>query len=575
MASPLTQIKEIWNRLPVSGRIATVGSAVATLGLLAAIIYYGTQPEYGILFSDMKPADAQAIVEKLKTENVPYSLSAGGTSVSVPNERIAELRLQMASTGVLSGGHVGFDLFDKTSFGATDFAQQINYRRAIEGELAKTLEGVDEVESARVHITPKKESIFSEKEEGAKASVMLRIRQGKALSSERTEAVVSLISSAVEGLDPSNVSVMDTNGRLLSSGGGSKNGRFGDAGAFQSRLEAKQKFEAENTSRIIALLEPVVGEGRIRANVSADLDFSETEQTEEKYNPQSQVIRSQQTSQEARSTTAPAQNNAVGARSNDPTAPPPAPAQNNQRGNNDQRNATTTNYEIDRTVKKTVGSGGQVNRLTVSVVVDSKIVNGVETARQPEELQKIQDLVAAAIGTKSERGDSVVVQTMAFDKPSADADAPTASFFERYKQFVPSAIKYGTLVVLTLLLFLFVIRPARRNLRVAFAAPNGAKQLGTGTGKSSSERRMTDEELAAQWDSAGMNPGENSNSLQSAPMMTVAELEAKMQAEVASATPPLSKEAQRAQTVRKIVAEETMTNPDTVASTLRTWLQEN
>ena len=152
------------------------------LGLLGAIVYYGSQPEYGVLFSDLKPADAQTIVEKLKAENVPYTLSNNGTTIQVPNERIAELRLQMASAGVLSGGHVGFDLFDKTSFGATDFAQQVNYRRAIEGELAKTLEGMDEVESARVHITPKKESVFTEKEEGAKASVMLRVRQGKELS---------------------------------------------------------------------------------------------------------------------------------------------------------------------------------------------------------------------------------------------------------------------------------------------------------------------------------------------------------------------------------------------------------
>ena len=199
--SPLNQVKEIWNRLPNAGKIATAAAGVATLGLMLALIYYGSQPEYGVLFSDLKPADAQTIVEKLKTENVAYSLSNGGTTIQVPTANISELRLKMAGTGVLSGGHVGFDLFDKTNFGATDFTQQVNYRRAIEGELSRTLEGMDEVESVRVHITPKKESVFSEKEEGAKASVMLRVRQGKELSSERTEAIVSLVASSVEGLD--------------------------------------------------------------------------------------------------------------------------------------------------------------------------------------------------------------------------------------------------------------------------------------------------------------------------------------------------------------------------------------
>src|SRR5688572_11211945 len=224
MPAFIEQIKEVWTRMPLNGRIATISGAVATLGLIAAIFYYGTQPEYGVLFSDLTPTDAQSIVEKLKASNTPYSLSNGGSMIQVPSEKIPELRLQMAGEGVISGGHVGFDLFDKTNFGATDFAQQINYRRAIEGELAKTLESLEELEGARVHITPKKESVFTEKEEGAKASVMLRVKQGKQISAERTDAIVNLVSGSVEGLDPSNVSVMDTRGRLLTSGRGKSNG---------------------------------------------------------------------------------------------------------------------------------------------------------------------------------------------------------------------------------------------------------------------------------------------------------------------------------------------------------------
>lgn len=557
MPSPLNQIKEIWNRLPKSGRIATIGAGAGTLALIVAMLYFGSQTEYGVLFSDLKPADAQTIVEKLKAENVSYSLSNGGTTISVPHEKISELRLQMAGTGVLSGGHVGFDLFDKTNFGATDFAQQVNYRRAIEGELARTLEGMDEVESARVHITPKKESVFSEKAEGAKASVVLRVRQGKELSNERTEAVVSLVSSSVEGLDPASVSVMDTRGRLLTNGRGTKSGGVGDVGAFNAQLEAKQKFQAENAARVIALLEPVVGEGKVRADVAADIDFSQVEQTEEKYNPQSQVVRSQQNSQENRTASVgntPQQNGVVGARSNDPTTAQTGQIQQN---NNDQRNATVTNYEIDKTVRRTVGGGGRVNRMTVSVVIDYKNVDGVEAARTPEEIQKLQELVQAAVGTDTNRGDAVVVQTMAFNKPAEEA-AANAGFLDKNKSLVSSAIKYAALIVVALLIFLFVIRPAKKHLKAAALPPVEPQLLPPATDL---ERRAGNAEIL------------NQNSLDEAqPMMTVAEMQAQMQNQDNDVT--FNGEPHRGEKIKKLLAEQTLSNPETVAGTLRGWLKE-
>ncbi len=564
MASPLGQIKEIWNRLPMAGRISTIAAAVGTLGLIIGMIYYASQPDYGILFSDLKAEDAQSIVEKLKAENVPYSLSNNGTTVEVPRSRIPELRLQMAGEGMLSGGHVGFDLFDKTSFGATDFAQQVNYRRAIEGELGKTLEGMDEVESARVHITPKKESVFTEKEEGAKASVMVRVKQNKQISNERTEAIVSLISSSVEGLDPSNVAVMDTRGRLMTNGRGGKNAAYNDAGLFQAQLEAKQKFEAENAARVTAFLEPVVGEGKVRSDVAADIDFSQIEQTEEKYNPQSQVVRSEQTSQESRNSSTTSPNNVVGARSNDPTTPAPAGGTAPASSGNDQRALKTTNYEIDKTVKKTVGGGGRINRMTVSVVVDNKLVDGAEVARSANELKQIQDLVSAAVGIDANRGDEVVVQTMAFDKPEI-GDAAGLSFLDRNKWLVSSAIKYGALLLIAVFLFLFVIRPARRSLRLAIAPPN-EPQLLPAAEYADGERRSEDVQGSRQLEGGNFN--------ENAPMMTVAEMEANMKAELEKTSVPLSQEAQRAQSMKTMISEETLNNPELVAGTIRSWLQE-
>ncbi len=563
MSSPLTQIKEIWTRLPMTGRIATVGGVVATLGLLAAIIFYGSQSEYAVLFSDLKPADAQTIVEKLKAANVPYSLTNGGTTIQIPTERVSEMRLQIASAGVLSGGHVGFDLFDKTNFGATDFAQQVNFRRAIEGELAKTLEGMDELDAARVHITPKKESVFTEKEEGSKASVMLRVRQGKELSDERTEAIVSLISSSVEGLDPSSVSVMDTRGRLLTAGRG-KSGGLNEAGTFNAQLDAKRKYETETAARVISLLEPVAGDGHVRADVAADVDFSQIEQTEEKYNPQSQVIRSQQSTKEARTSTSGNPSAVVGARSNDPTSQPNSAAPTQQTGN-DQRGSTLTNYEIDKTTKRTVGGSGRVNRLTVSVVVDHKIVNDTPVARTADELKQIQDLVAAAVGTNEARGDSVVVQTMPFDKSQMDVGANAPSWLDKNKQLTNSAVKYGALIVVALLLLFFVLRPAKKALMVAMAPPIEPILLPAASESTEQERRDNGEGVEA----IALGTGDEMPQIES--MMTVAELEAKMQTEL---EPAANVPAHKIETVRKSIVEQTISESEMVAGTLRGWLRE-
>lgn len=534
--------------MPVTGRFTTVAAVLATVGLIAALVYYGSQPDYRVLFSDLKPEEAQTIVEKLKTANVSYSLSNGGTTISVPADRVPELRLQMAGEGVLTGGHVGFDLFDKTNFGATDFAQKVNYRRAIEGELSKTLEAMDELEAVRVHITPKKESVFSEKEEGAKASVMVRVKQGKELAAERTDAIVSLVASSVEGLDAANVSVMDTRGRLMTSGRG-KTGSSGDAGAFSAQLEAKRKFETETAARVITLLEPIAGEGRVRADVASDVDFSQIEQTEEKYTPQSQVIRSQQTSQESRNTNSKNPAGVAGARSNDPTAPAsPAPQQNPQTGA-DSRTSSTVNYEIDKTVRRTIGGGGRVNRLTVSVLVDHKTVNEVTVARTNDELAQIQQLVSAAVGTDQNRGDTVVVQTIPFDKPQLEATS--ASWFESNKPFLTNIAKYAAMVVIALLVLFFIIRPAKKALSVAFANSGGPRQLAAAPG-----RRAGDID----------DYGDAGNSL-----MTVAELEAQMRNE--NPANAISHTAHRAESIRKNLVDQTLSQPELVAGTLRGWIR--
>lgn len=571
--SSLKQLAAIWGRLKMGQRVSLVAAALATLALVAALAYFGTRPEMGVLFSDLKPEDGQAIVEKLKAANVQYELSQGGTTVSVPAERINELRLQMAGSGALSGGHVGFDIFDRTTFGATDFTQQVNYRRAIEGELAKTLEGMDEVESVRVHVTQPRESLFTEKAERAKASVILRIRQGRELARERVAAITSLVASAVEGLDAQDVAVVDTQGRVLSAPGAGENAP-GGSGAFNSQIEARRRFEAETAARIVTLLEPVSGAGHVRADVAADLDFSQVEQTEEKFDPQQQVIRSQQSTQEARGGgLQPQRAGVVGARANDPVAvpgagqpsPTPTPATTPAApATGDQRTAMTTNYEIGRTVRRTVGGSGRIARLSVSVLVDYKTVEGVATVRTADELQKVQEVVAAAVGIDPARGDQIVVRSIPFDQPTTETRAET--WMEKNQALVRAGIKYGALLLVTLLVLLFVVRPARRALR-ASAAEADSKLLGPGTAAASE----------AGDPAAALLPGEDAVRLGAqlqAPPRTVAELEAEMQAKVTEGLSSPSAESMRASTLRKQLAERAQQNPEAIAMTLRSWLNE-
>jgi flagellar M-ring protein FliF len=555
MPSSVAQLKEIWKRLKTSQRIVVACAPVAVIALIVALVVYGSQPEYGVLFSDLKPADAQTIIEKLKAANVPYQLSNGGTTVSVPAERVSELRLQMAASGAISGGHVGFDIFDKNSFGATDFAQQVNYQRALEGELARTLEGMDEVEAARVHITRPHESLFTEKSERAKASVVLRTRQNHELSRERTSAVINLIASAVEGLDPADVAVMDARGRLLSSLSDSR--ESGESGAFNSHLEARRKFEAETAQRVVSLLEPITGAGHVRADVAADLDFSRIEQTEEKFDPKSAVVRSQQTSQEARNATLPAAGGVAGVRAIDPNAKPSPAANATNTTNGDQRMATTTNYEIDRTVTKTVGGNGRINRLSVSVVADYKTANGANVARSSEELQKMQELVAAAVGIDEKRGDKVVVQTIPFEQKPLE-DKAAASFFERNRDLLRTALKYAMLAFVALLIIFFVVRPARRALKEATAAQIVAEDEASALGRRAAEARA----LPASTEAA------NLEKILVTPR-TVAELEAEMNRELESA----STNAMRADVIRRQILERSRQNPEEIAHVLRGWLQ--
>lgn len=595
----LKPLAELWGRLNTRQRIAIGVAAAATLAFMGGLIYLGSQQEYSVLFSDLRNTDAQAIVEKLKTANVPYRLSSGGTAISVPTDRVAEMRLQVAASGILSGGHVGFDLFDRSGFGVTDFTQKVNYQRALEGELARTLEDMDEVENARVHVTAPRDSVFIDKTEPAKASVVLRLRSGRELSRERTEAVVSLLSSAVEGLDPRDVSVMDTRGRVFASPDRDGNQTNNGATPIDANLEVRRKFEAETAARIVELLEPVVGEGKVRANVAADVDFSQVEETAEKYDPQSAVIRSKQSLQESRASGARGPGGLVGARANDPQlqptpTPPPQPAAgaNEQPAASptplpaplgDQRLAETTNYEIDKVVTRTLHGGGKVAKVSASVVVDFKQENGTPVTRTDDELKKMQALVSAAIGMDAQRGDQVVVQSLPFDTP---ADA-RPSWLEKYRDLILLGLKYGAIVLAALLLIFFAVRPAQRALREALKPAMPEAQLLTanaGASVSVGEALSQQDEQTAGNEMNHLTEGERRQAAGALAdgtvgaednARTVAEMQAALAAELAAEldASPVA-EVVRTAEIKKLLVERSKKNPESIAATIRTWLEE-
>ncbi len=588
-------VTELWQRLNPRQRVAIGVAATAVLTLMGALIWFGSQQEYGVLFSDLRTTDAQAIVEKLKAASVPYRLSGGGATVSVPTDRVTEMRLQIAASGILSGNHVGFDIFDRSGFGATDFTQKVNYQRAIEGELARTLEGMDEVEAARVHVTALRDSVFIDKTEPAKASVVLRMRAGRDLSRERTEAVVNLIASGVEGLDPKNISVMDARGRVFAApdrdGAKAKNG----ASPLDSNLAIRQKLEMETAARIVELLEPVVGEGRVRANVAADVDFSQIEQTAEKFDPKSATMRSQQTLQESRTGGLRGPGGLVGARANDPQlqptpTPSPAPANGQPAPSpaasplppalGDSRNASTTNWEIDKTVTRTLNNGGRLMKLSASVVVDYRKDAGKAEPRPADELKKMQDLVAAAVGIDTQRGDQVVVQSLPFDLPQDAKPSP----LDRYRELILMAIKYGSIVLAALLIIFFAVRPAQKALREAMkpapallsATTNADAPLSVGAalGQGSETTAATVPAQLSEGERRAALPGATGESDGEGPR-TIAEIESALNAQFAAeADGPTVAEARRASEIRKLLIERSQQSPETVATTLRSWLQE-
>src|SRR5688572_8399023 len=294
MAAPnlFEQVKTFFTRYTLQQKLALAGSGAMVLVLLWVLVFFMNRVEYQTLYADLDPQEAQSIVQKLQELTVPYELGTDGRTIRVAADKLSEVRIQLASQGLPETGRIGFEIFDRTNFGLTNFQEQVNYQRALEGELARSIMTLSEIEAARVHLVLAKDSLFQSADEQTKASVILKFKNGRNLSPSAAQGIVNVVASSVKGLMPERVVLIDYRGKVLS------RNETGEGALSATQLDARQKLETELSSKIVQILEPAVGMGKVRPQVSVLMNFQQVEETVEQYDPQGSVVRSHQKQEE-------------------------------------------------------------------------------------------------------------------------------------------------------------------------------------------------------------------------------------------------------------------------------------
>lgn len=451
-------------------RLAIMGSVL--LGLMVFFVFVSLRvstTEMNLLYSDLSTMDSSAMAAKLEETQIPYEISQDGTRISVPDTEVGRARMLLAQAGLPNGGSMGYEIFDKQSgFGTTNAVQNINAVRALEGELARTISALEPVRSARVHLVLPQRELFARQARPASASVAIGLRPGKRLESEQISAIQSLIAGAVPELKMEEVSIIDQNGTLLARGGDSSTDK-----ATMKAEELRLKQEQRLIQTIEDLVGRTVGYGKVRASVTAQLNFDRTTTEEELYNPEQQVARSTQTTEEntmereANEESVTVENNLPGVGANALGDQAPSATSN--------RIEEVTNFEIGRTVRNTVREGGDVQRLSVAVLIDGTYTTAEDGTRtyQPRtdaELDKIAALVRSAVGFDAQRGDTLEVVNMQFAEVDVSSDLPDNTLFGFDKNKLLDVAEIVTVAIMIILVILLVLQPMVGRL---LAAENG------------------------------------------------------------------------------------------------------
>ena len=546
-------MKRLLNTLTWKQCLSILIAAGAVVGALVAFSRWNQDRDFRPLYSALSAEDAAAILAKVRESGSEFRLSDNGTVVLVPSARVAELRLQLAAAGIPKSGRIGFELFDKTNFGASDFAEQVNYHRALEGELERSVMSLAEVEQARVHITFPKESIFLEAHQPAKASVLVKLRAGAQLSAQNVAAICQLTASAVEGLVPEAVSVVDMRGNLLNKARQALSPD--DPEPSEAAIDYRQKIERDLLVKINTTLEPLLGADKFRATASVECDFSSAEQSEESYDPSKSVMVTPQKKDISGGTTA----TGVPGTASDLPRPISRPG---GVSNGVTRRTENITYQSSHTVRHVRLPQGNVKKMSVSLLVDSDVRTegaGPKSKRivkppSADKLKLIHDLVAGVIGFSAERGDQLIVETMPFEatlnpEPVALASkplpAPPPLWYEQAlkNKFVLVGVGAGVAVLLTLLLVVFKLL-GRSRLDPAEMAP----QLATAVGESLNTR--IENQLAEQ---AAVRQKQETDALNALKL------------------PPITK---KAEVLTKHIGEQAKKDSTSMAHVLRSWMSE-
>jgi flagellar M-ring protein FliF len=462
----LKQLSDFWASLPTPKRFALVFFTAAALIGVTAISVLSSREHYAYLYTELSTEDAAQIVEKLKTGQIPYQLENGGTAIEVPEDRVAALRLELAAGGLPRGGSVGFEIFDRSRIGATEFEQQINLRRALEGELVRSVMSIDGVKAARVHLVLPEHRLFAAREESASASVVVKLANSSNFGRREVAAVVHLVSMAVPGLSKDRVSVISTEGLTLhrpnSDAGGASD--LSDRGAEQSRTLGSQ-LEADTQAQ----LERVVGPGNADVRVNVELNEASRERTEELYDPAKTALRSEHTTEESTGAADTGVAGVPGAKSNLPDAQdgkasddtPPA-------GGGGVRKSETRNWEVQRITQKTTMPPGEIKRLSVAVVLNGHYEHHGEHSnfvpRTPDEVAALEGIVKHVVGFDATRGDDVEVRAVQFARLDADDAPPVVDRLTQVRRWLPVGIA-GLVAVIVLSALVLVWRQRKASLK--------------------------------------------------------------------------------------------------------------